>query len=105
MGEGFSALQMENVFEGVFVYSFTLFHNETLQYYIEETADHQPPIITESITVKGDTLFVEEDEDTYGQINTMLMAREMKDEKTLLTLLRNYEKNEYILAHAFKMLE
>ena len=46
-----------------------------------------------------------EDEDTFGQINMMLVAREMKDEKTLLTLIKNYEKHQYILRNGFKMLE
>ena len=105
MGEGFKEVQMTNIYEGIFVQSFMIFNNETLQYYMEEYQDEKDPIITESITVKGDEYNLEADEDTFSQINMMLVAREMKDEKTLLALLRNYEKNQYALTHAFKMLK
>lgn len=104
MGEGFVAEEMENIFEGIFVKTFTLFQNETLQYYVEEIVEGAEPIITESITLRSDDVFSEE-EDEYAQINMMLIAREMKDEKTLLSLLQNFAKNEYAMKRAFKMLE
>ena len=105
MSEKFETLHLTNVYEGIFVYPFMLFYNETMQYYIEETSEKSEPIITESITVRGDAEFTDAEEDTFGHINTMLVAREMKDEETLLTLLRNYEKTEYAFDHAFRMLE
>lgn len=105
MGEGFSQEEMQNMYEGIFVAHFMLFENETLQYYIEEENGKDMPVITESIAIKGEEKTNVEDEDTFGQINMMLVAREMKDEKTLLTLIKNYEKHQYILRNGFKMLE
>lgn len=105
MGDGFSEIEMQNMYQGIFVAHFMLFQNETLQYYVEEINGEEEPIITESITVKGDDKTDVEDEDTFGQINMMLVAREMKDEKTLLTLIKSYEKNQYVLRTGFKMLE
>lgn len=105
MGEGFMDLQMNEVYPSVYVHSFMLFQNETLQYYIEEASEEEEPHITESITVKGENKVEldEESEDLFTQINMMLVAREMKDEKTLLSLLRHYEKEQYAFEHAFKM--
>lgn len=106
MSDGFSEMEMTNLYNGIFVARFTLFHNETLQYYIEEIVEGQEPIITESIVHTGDAeMAMEEDEDPFSQINMMLIAREMKDEKTLLSMLRNYEKKEYVYKNAFHMLE
>lgn len=105
MGEEFLVEQMKNVYEGICVRDFTLFHNETLQYYIEEIPTEGESIITESITVHGDELQRDEEEDKYGQINMMLVAREMKDEKTLLSLIRNYAKTEYAMKKVFQCLK
>ena len=105
MGDGFEEEEMSSMYKGVFVKSFTLFQNETLQYYLEEFTEQGDSIIAESITVKGDELFSDENEDEFSQINTMLIAREMKDEKTLLTLLGQYEKTEYAMRHVFKMIQ
>lgn len=107
MGEGFNEIPLKNMYGGIYVQSFMLFQNETLQYYIEEIVEDEEPVITESITVKGAVQMdvEEEEEDLFAQINLMLMAREMKDEKTLLTALRHYAKNQYAFEHAFKMKE
>lgn len=105
MGEDFIVEQLPDLYEGIFVRDFTLFHNETLQYYVEEVPLEGEPIITESITVRGDEIQRNEEEDKYGQINMMLVAREMKDEKTLLSLIRNYAKTEYAMRKVFKGLE
>ena len=105
MGEGFEEEEMLSMYKGIFVKSFTLFQNETLQYYVEEFTDQGEAVIAESITVKGDELFSGDSEDEFSQINMMLIAREMKDEKTLLELLRQYEKTEYAMKKVFKMVE
>lgn len=93
---------MENVYQGMFVKSFTLFYNEVLQYYITET-DGIDENITESIMVKVDADF-DAEEDRYNQLNLMLMAQEVQDEKTLLELIDNYIRTDYAANEAFKML-
>lgn len=93
---------MENVYQGIFVKPFTLFYNEILQYYITET-DGMDENITESIMVKVDADF-DVEEDRYNQLNLMLMAQEVQDEKTLLELIDNYIKTDYASKEAFKML-
>lgn len=93
---------MENVYHGIFVKTFTLFYNEILQYYITET-DGVEENITESIMVKVDVDF-DAEEDRYNQLNLMLMAQEMQDEKTLLELMDHYIKTDYGAKEVFKML-
>ncbi len=93
---------MENIYQGIFVKSFTLFYNEILQYYITEI-DGMDVNITESIMVKADADF-DVEEDRYNQLNLMLMAQEVQDEKTLLELIDNYIRTDYASKEAFKML-
>lgn len=93
---------MENAYEGIFIKSFTLFYNEILQYYITET-NGTDENITESIMVKVDADF-DAEEDRYNQLNLMLIAQEVQDEKTLLELIDNYIKTDYASKEAFKML-
>ena len=93
---------MENVYQGIFVKTFTLFYNEVLQYYITET-DGTDENITESIMVRVDADF-DVEEDRYNQLNLMLMAQEVQDEKTLLELMDNYIRTDYASKEAFKML-
>lgn len=93
---------MENVFYGIHVKSFTLFYNEVLQYYIVEKGKEKSNI-TESVMAKlGDNF--EEEEDSFSLINTMLVARELQDEKTLLEMMKNYIKTDYAVGEVFKML-
>ncbi|MBH1941514.1 hypothetical protein I5677_11475 [Mobilitalea sibirica] len=95
--------RLPNVFLGIHVKEFMLFYNEVLQYYITEESEDDVTI-TESFHVHYDKEVPEEEESKFNQINLMLMAMEMKDEMTLLELMENYIKSEYIISKNFEPL-
>lgn len=93
---------MKNVYLGIHVKEFVIFYNEELQYYIKEE-DVGEECITESINVKLDKSMDEEDDSKYNQINLMLMARELKDDKTLVQIMDSYIRNEFMINGLFKI--
>jgi len=101
-GEEFITERMQNVYLGIHVKEFILFYHEMLQYYITEEYENEE-MITESFNVCFDKE-MEEEETKYNQINLMLMAGEMKDDKTSLDLMENYIKTEYIVSKCFKQI-
>jgi hypothetical protein len=84
---------MSNVFLGIHVKSFMLFHHETVQYYITEQTSEDTNI-TESLHSQYDCETPEEEEGKYHCINLMLMAIEMKDDNTLIDMMENYAITE-----------
>ncbi len=99
----YSTQRMSNIFMGIHVKEFILFYREALQYYItEETSDGSS--ITESLHTQYDCETPEEDDSNYNQVNLMLMAQEVKDENTLLTLMENYVTNKFMIDACFKQI-
>lgn len=96
--------RMDNVFLGIHVKEFVLFHHEVLQYYISEEAP-EGTTITESYHIQYDCETPEDDLTKYNQINLMLLAMEMKDENTLLQLMEDYARNEYMIEECFEQLK
>jgi hypothetical protein len=96
--------RLPNVFLGIHVKEFVLFYHETVQYYITEESEAGTNI-TESFNIQYDCENPEEDLSKYNQINLMLMALEMRDENTLLTMMENYMKDEYMILACFKHIE
>lgn len=95
--------RMPNLLMGIHIKGFTLFYHEVLQYYITEESDGEVNI-TESHDVRLDRE-TPEDESKYGQINLMLSSIEVQDEKTLLDLMDNYARLEYMTKECFKPLK
>jgi hypothetical protein len=96
--------RMPNVFLGIHVKEFVLFYHEILQYYITEEFDDEVNI-TESLQLHFDQETVEEEESNYSQINLMLIAMEMKDEKTLLDIMEHYIRTQYTVTKCFEPIE
>ncbi len=94
---------MTNMYYGIHIKGFLLFYNQVLQYYITEEYEGEETI-TESFHLKMESKVDDKCENKYGLINLMLMAREMKDEKTLLELMKQYIKTEYAENNLFKPL-
>ena len=106
--EEFVQEAMENRFEGIHVREFVLFYGETIQYYITEQTEEGPKI-TESISTG-----IEEDithegtsngENRFKILNTMTIARQMRDEKTLIDMMEEYAKDVGLRRMAFAPLE
>ncbi len=90
---------MTNVYLGIHVKEFTLFYNDELQYYITEEAKGEQ-IITKSVPLKADYI-IEESITSFNTINLMLMARELKDDKTLEDTMKRYMKNKILTKQLF----
>ncbi len=103
-GEEFITETMENVYLGIHVKEFIVFYNESIQYYITEENQEGQVNITESKDVKlGEDIELEEDT-RFNHLNFMLMAMDMKDEKTMLDSIESYIKKSYVISKIFKPL-
>lgn len=100
---GFVTEDMTDKGYGIFIKEFTLFYGEMLQYYISEEKGGES-VITESCEVSLEPELIGTDETRYHQLNLIITAREMNDNKTMQKLLENYIKNDYICKRLFKPL-
>ncbi len=100
--ESFINEPMKNVFMGIRVKEFMIFYGERLQYYISEKGLLDDKI-TESFNVSIDEK-MDDDSTRYGKINLCLMSREMKDEKTMLEVMRNMARCDYMADKLFQPL-
>ena len=98
--ERFMKEEMRHIGYGVFVKEFILFYEEVLQYYITEERDGASQI-TESFYRKLDEVKMHDETTKYGQINLILAAQDMKDEKTTMEMLENYYRMEYTVNRLF----
>lgn len=92
--------RMPNTLLGIYVKELILFCHETLEYFVTEEEDGQVNT-TECIRVCNDKTASDDEDSKYGQLNLMLTAREMQDEKTLTDLMEHYIKSEYIISKGF----
>lgn len=97
---GFVTETMKDVYMGIRVKEFMIFYGERLQYYICEKGLMEDKI-TESINIGVDTTH-EEDNSRYSKINLCLISREMKDEKTMLDVMKNIARTDYLADNLFK---
>jgi len=93
--------EMRHIGYGVFVKEFILFYEETLQYYIAEERNGESQI-TESFYRRLDAVKVHDETTKYGQINLILTAQDMKDEKTTIDMLESYYRMEYTINRLFE---
>ncbi|MBP5183756.1 MAG: hypothetical protein J6113_01460, partial [Lachnospiraceae bacterium] len=97
---GYVEEEMRNICYGIFVKEFVIFGNEALQYYITEDSG-EGETITESREIRP-TPEQNMGEDTkFYQLNMIISAREMHDEKTALKLLDNYIRTDYEISKLF----
>jgi hypothetical protein len=93
--------RMPDTLLGIHVKELILFCHETLEYYVTEEADGYVNT-TEGIRVQNDRDAYSEEESKYNQLNLMLEALKMQDEKTLMAMMEHYIKSEYIIEKSFK---
>ena len=75
-----------------------------LQYYIVEE-DHGERVITESCAKHMREPAVSEESSKYGQLNLILLAKDMQDEKTVQELMEQYAYTDYMEQHVFSMIK
>lgn len=74
----------KNAYQGIHVKEFILFYNENIQYYITEEEEHGQIAVTESVNVQLDHNMKLEEDTRYNQLNFMLTALDVQDDKTLM---------------------
>ena len=92
--------QMKDVYMGIRVKEFMLFYGDALQYYVSEESiagDKITESFNISITDNND-----DDKSRFGKINTMLMAREMKDESTVVDMMKEMVEQDYLAHNLFE---
>ena len=93
---------MRNVFEGIRVKEFMLFQDELLQYYISE-ASEKGEKITRSVSVHFDSSMDNAREGSrYHTLNTIMIAKEMHDDATLIGLMEEYSRERENVKRLFK---
>lgn len=94
---------MNDIGYGVYEKEFILFFGENLQYYISEESEKGKEI-TESISIHYNETDKKVANTRYWKINEILMSKDMQDEKTLLTNLKQYFKEQQIIDECFEQI-
>ena len=102
--DDFITEEMKNVYLGIHVKEFILFYNENIQYYITEEEEEGQIAVTESVNVQLDHNMKLEEDTRYNQLNFMLTALEVQDDKTLIESLSSYYKLNYVADKLFHLL-
>ncbi len=102
--ENYVTETMHNVFEGIRVKEFVMFQDELLQYYITET-DSSGERVTKSVSIHFDeSMDNARVSSRYHTLNTMMIAKEMGDDATLLDMMEEYVVERENVAALFKPL-
>lgn len=99
-GEGFAEEEMKDIGFGIYIKEFIIFYGEVMQYYISETGEEQN-IITESREVSLEPELYGCEENRYHQLNLIITAKTMNDEKTVIKLIETYALNDYAVKKLF----
>ena len=94
---------MQNLYQGIFVKQFVLFHGDKLSYYVTEQEENYEKR-TETITVIYEDDMTGDDSE-FSLLNSMLVAKQMQDSTTVLDLMKRYAAGRTIVTEQFKMLE
>ncbi|MCR5673216.1 MAG: DUF5717 family protein, partial [Lachnospiraceae bacterium] len=100
--ESYHTEEMRNMFGGVFTREFILFFGENLQYYITEEQNGK------EVLTASDSLSVSDTSDSrvesrYTMLNDMVVSRTVKDENTLLDIMREYVEADAFAHRVFKL--
>lgn len=95
--------EMQEMYNGIFVTVFSLFHGEALQYYITEIIDGVEQI-TESNTLLGDDLQNITQEGRFSRINDILVSLDMQDTTTAWQMLEEYIEQDYCTRELFRVI-
>ena len=95
--------EMQEMYSGIFVKVFSLFHGEALQYYITELIGGVEQV-TESNTLFGDDLQNITQEGRFFRINDILVSLDMQDETTAWQMMEEYIEQDYCTRELFRVI-
>jgi hypothetical protein len=108
--ERYEISEMRDMYEGIYVSMFQLFHGERLQYYITESYSDSDKIPQEHVT-KSDTIYGKSDQSDNRQgecrfeiLNDILLSISLKDEVTAQQLTEEYLYKDFIARELFRVL-
>lgn len=94
---------MKNVYMGIFVKEFLIFADERVKYFVSKQVDGQEEILeSDEIAIELSDLLEEEGNGSlYAQMNHIVLARNLEDEKTVKEYMRNYVIQKEIVGKIF----
>lgn len=95
--------EMQEMYGGIYVKTYSLFHGESLQYYITEHVDGEDRVM-ESNTLFGEDLQNIEREGRFFRINDILVSLAMQDTATAGQMLEEYMKQDYCTRELFRVI-
>ena len=95
--------EMPEMYSGIFVKVFSLFHDETLQYYITENVDGEEQV-TVSNTIFGEDRQCVTQEGRFPRINDILVSLAMQDTTTAWQMVEEYMQQDYCARELFRVL-
>lgn len=113
--ERYDIKEMREMYEGIYVCMFQLFHGETLQYYIAEShiTNGQPvqELVTYSGTLYGDSGEMDRIQsknsqayDRFGILNDIMISVSLQDEMTAQQLTQEYLYQDFCARELFRVL-
>ncbi|MCR5475918.1 MAG: DUF5717 family protein [Lachnospiraceae bacterium] len=100
--ENYHTEEMRNMFGGLFTREFILFFGEDLQYYITEEQNGKEVLTASDSLSVADTSEARV-ESRYTMLNDMVVSRTVKDENTLLDIMREYVEADAFAHKVFKL--
>ncbi len=106
--ERYETVQMREMFDGIYVSMFRIFHDEAVQYYITEMLSEDGAGAQEHIT-QSDTLYNDDkvdggEGDRFGILNDLLVSLGLQDEATVLGTLEEYMYQDFCSRELFRVL-
>ncbi|MBQ7942449.1 MAG: hypothetical protein IJ326_00125 [Lachnospiraceae bacterium] len=93
---------MKDLYEGMYVKNFTLFHGEVLQYYITEHSDGE--VITQSGELVSPVQGLQSGAGRFAMLNDVMTACSMQDDATATQLLEEYLKKDFYTRQLFTVI-
>ncbi len=95
---------MPDIFEGIRVKEFVMFQDEVLKYYITELRPDGEIVTCKNSVHFDETMDNERAGSRFHNINMILIAHEMNDDKTLIDMMADYETERENVKKMFKLL-
>jgi len=101
-GNGYIREEMRNMYGGIFVKAFLLFHGESLQYYVTESYGNKEQL-TESGTIQKNEELTSASLGRYALINDIALSVSLQDYMTAKELFNEYEQREFMMKELFNL--
>lgn len=95
--------EMPEMYNGIFVKAFSLFHDEVLQYYITENVAGEEQVTESNIIFGSDRHYVMQ-EGRFSRINDILVSLSVQDTTTAWQLVEEYMQQDFCARELFRVL-